>query len=81
MHIGDWYDDGTDAAYEELSNMVYEFNTGGMYNPFGWIAWIIADNGDTSVFVESDDGKFIARFANSPADELRKFSERLEEAQ
>lgn len=79
MHIGDWHDDGEDAAYEEMCDAADAFNRGESYNPFGWIAYIISDHGDNSIYVTTEDDKFIARFANSPADELDKFMQRLEE--
>ena len=79
MHIEDWYDEGTEASIEEIEKVIEDFNNARTYNPYGWLAWMIVDGGDLSVYVESEDGKFIARFANSPAEELTKFMERLEE--
>lgn len=79
MHIGDWYSDGVDEAMDEIELAVQKFNDQETYNPFGWIAYLIADAGDLSIYVESADGKFIGRFANAPADELRAFMQRLED--
>lgn len=79
MHIEDWYDEGHDAAWDEIEYAVEEFNNGKTYNPFDWIAYVESNNGDVRIQVEKSNGAFIARFEDSPVAELHTFMERLEE--